>query len=188
MFSAFAGSGHGDRRAYDKPPKREAGIMRYELSDGEWATIRPMLPNKARGVIAAPARLAYAVLALTDFFEGNSVADVTPQTCGRYVEKRGRSIGTARRELGVLRAAINHAHRHGKITRPVAVELPDRPEPRDRWLSRVEAARIIRNARTPQAALPSAFHSDRSLHWSAQRSDPFAPLAAGKLGGKENQF
>jgi transposase len=24
--------------------------MRYELSDDEWATIRPMLPNKARGV------------------------------------------------------------------------------------------------------------------------------------------
>lgn len=24
--------------------------MRYELSDGEWAAIRPMLPNKARGV------------------------------------------------------------------------------------------------------------------------------------------
>jgi transposase len=24
--------------------------MRYELSDGDWATIRPMLPNKARGV------------------------------------------------------------------------------------------------------------------------------------------
>ena len=40
------------------------------------------------------------------------------------------------------------------------VELPDRPEPRDRWLSRIEAARIIRTARTPQARLlPSAFHS-----------------------------
>ena len=25
--------------------------MRYELSDHEWATIRPMLPNKARGVL-----------------------------------------------------------------------------------------------------------------------------------------
>ena len=24
--------------------------MRYELSDEEWATIRPMLPNKARGL------------------------------------------------------------------------------------------------------------------------------------------
>jgi hypothetical protein len=28
----------------------EAEIMRYELSDDEWAVIRPMLPNKTRGV------------------------------------------------------------------------------------------------------------------------------------------
>jgi hypothetical protein len=41
--------------------------------------------------VAAPGRIAYAVLALTDFFEGLTVADVTPQTCGRYIEKRGRS-------------------------------------------------------------------------------------------------
>jgi integrase len=111
--------------------------------------------------IAAPARIAYAVLALTDFFEGNSVADVMPQTCGRYVEercrsnsetdKRGRSVGTVRRELGVLRAAINYAFRNGRITRPVAVDLPDRPEPRDRWLTRSEAARLVKAARTPQA-------------------------------------
>src|SRR6478736_2918372 len=33
--------------------------------------------------ITSPERIAYAVLALTDFFEGNSVADVTPETCGR---------------------------------------------------------------------------------------------------------
>lgn len=103
--------------------------------------------------IAAPARIAYAVLALTDFFEGNSVADVTPQTCGRYVDKRGRSIGTARRELGVLRAAINYAFRNGRITRPVAVDLPARPEPRDRWLTRSETGRLLRAARTPQARL-----------------------------------
>ena len=49
--------------------------------------------------VAAPARIGYAVLALTDFFEGKSVADVMPQTCESYVEKRGRSAGTARREL-----------------------------------------------------------------------------------------
>ena len=24
--------------------------MRYELTDGEWAAIKPMLPNKPRGV------------------------------------------------------------------------------------------------------------------------------------------
>jgi integrase len=103
--------------------------------------------------VAAPARIAYAVLALTDFFESNSVGDVTPQTCGRYVEKRGCSAGTARRELGVLRAAINYAHRSGRITRPVAVELPEPPQPRDRWLTRKEAARLLRACRTAQGRL-----------------------------------
>ena len=39
--------------------------------------------------LEAPARIAYAVLALTDFWEGNTVADVNPQTCGRYAEKPG---------------------------------------------------------------------------------------------------
>jgi len=102
---------------------------------------------------AAPARIAYAVDALIDFFEGNSLADVTPQTCGRYVERRGRSIGTVRRELGVLRAATNYAFKNGRITRPVAVELPARPEPRDRWLTRIEVARLIKFARTAQARL-----------------------------------
>ena len=53
----------------------------------------------------------------------------------------------------MLRAAINYAHKSGRITRPVAVELPERPEPRDRWLTRMEAARLIRAARTPQARL-----------------------------------
>ena len=61
--------------------------------------------------VVAPGRIAYAVLALTDFFEGNTVAEVTPQTCGRYVDKRVRSLGTVWRELGVLRAAINYAHK-----------------------------------------------------------------------------
>jgi len=103
--------------------------------------------------VASPERIAYAVDALTDFFESNSVADVTPQTCGRYVEQRGRSVGTARRELGVLRAAINYAHRNGLITRPVAVELPERPEPRDRWLTRDEAAWLLRASRTAQGRL-----------------------------------
>ena len=30
--------------------KVELRIMRYELTDGEWAAIKPMLPNKPRGI------------------------------------------------------------------------------------------------------------------------------------------
>jgi transposase len=31
-------------------PKVEHRIMRYELSDCEWGVIKPMLPNKPRGI------------------------------------------------------------------------------------------------------------------------------------------
>jgi transposase len=31
-------------------PQLEPRIMRYELSDYEWTTIKPMPPNKPRGV------------------------------------------------------------------------------------------------------------------------------------------
>lgn len=109
--------------------------------------------EQRKSKVSAPCRIGYAVVALTDFFEGNSVADVTPQTCGQYVDKRGRSAGTVRRELGVLRAAINYAHRTGRITRPVAVELPEPPAPRDRWLTREEVAQLLKASCTPQGRL-----------------------------------
>ena len=104
--------------------------------------------------VAAPRVIGCAVDALTGFWQGRTVADVTPQTCGLYVEKRGRAANTMRRELNVLRTAINYAHRRGRITRPVAVELPDRPESRTRWLTGNEAARLLRaSLRSPKVRL-----------------------------------
>jgi integrase len=96
--------------------------------------------------VAAPRVIGCAVDALTEFWQGMVVADVTPYTCGLYVETRGRSVNTVRRELNVLRTALNYAHKHGRLTRRVAVELPEAPEPRDRWLTRKEAARLLRAA------------------------------------------
>ena len=103
---------------------------------------------------AAPWRIGCAIDALTPVWEGRTVAEVTRQTCKRYVTVRNRSNGTARRELGVLRAAINHAHREGRLTRAVAVHLPESAEPRDRWLTRPEAAALLRAAlREPRVRL-----------------------------------
>ena len=92
---------------------------------------------------SAPWRIAAAVKPLARFWEGFFVAGVTRETCRAYARARGRSAGTIRRELGVLRAGINHAHREGRITRIVAVHLPERPPSRDRWLTRSEAARLV---------------------------------------------
>jgi integrase len=103
---------------------------------------------------AAPWRIGLAVTAQAGFWAGRTVVEMTKETCRRYVAWRGRSNGTARRELGVLRAAINHAHREGRLTRTVAVHLPAGAEPRDRWLTRAEVAALLRAAlREPRVRL-----------------------------------
>ena len=103
---------------------------------------------------SAPWRIGCAIDALAPVWQGRPVAQVTKETCKRYVTVRARSNGTARRELGVLRAAINHAHREGRLTRTVAVHLPASAEPRDRWLTRLETARLLRAAlREPRVRL-----------------------------------
>ncbi len=106
-----------------------------------------------RGAKAVAAdRIAYALMPLAEYWEGRTVADVSRQTCEAYTRWRGRSNGTVRRELGVLRAAINHAHAEGRLTRRVAVQLPERPEPKERWLTRGEAARLLNAARQSRKA------------------------------------
>ena len=90
---------------------------------------------------------------MTSFWEGLTVAEVTPLTCSRYVDWRGKADNTARRELAVLQAAINWGYKNGKLTRPVAVTLPPKPESRKRWLTRQEAAKLVKAARTEKARL-----------------------------------
>jgi integrase len=106
------------------------------------------------GDTAAPWRIAAAIKGLVPFWLGLTVGNVTGETCRAYSRARGRSAGTVRRELGVLRAAINYAHKEGRLTRAVALDLPNRPEPRDRWLTRKEAAALLRAAlREPRVRL-----------------------------------
>jgi integrase len=54
------------------------------------------------------------------------------------------STGGARRDLEDLRAAINHHAKEGFHRGIVRVLLPRRGEPRTRWLTRNEAARLLR--------------------------------------------
>ena len=96
--------------------------------------------------------MARAVENLARLLEGNTVAEITPKNIAKYADARMVAPGTLRRELGVLQAAINHGHRYGKLTRSVSVELPTAPPSRDRWLTRQEAAWLIRAARKDRNA------------------------------------
>jgi integrase len=91
-------------------------------------------------------RLAIAGTNLTLFFQGRTVQDITKQTCRAYGVWRDKAPGTIRRDLTVLRAAINHAHHEGRLTRTVAVDLPEAPPPKNRWLTRDESARLLKAA------------------------------------------
>lgn len=97
---------------------------------------------------ADPARIGHAISALLPFWGANMVADATKEACQRYARERGRAPATVRRELTTLKAAINFARTEGRITYPVPIWMPPKPEGKDRWLTKVEAARLLNAART----------------------------------------
>jgi integrase len=100
---------------------------------------------------ADPARIGYAIAALLPYWGERFVGDVTKETCRGYARARGKSAGTIRRELGTLQAAIGYSFDEGRLTRKVAVALPQKPEGKDRWLTRHEAAKLLNAARGGRA-------------------------------------
>jgi len=98
--------------------------------------------------VASPERIGYAIDALDRFWGEQPVSVIRGETCRRYARERGVADGTVRRELGTLRAAINHCFKEGYLTAAPAVVLPARPPARERWLTRQEAAYLLRAART----------------------------------------
>jgi integrase len=73
---------------------------------------------------------------------GKKLSKVNAQTCAAYAKHRGNR-GGARRDLETLRAAINHHAKEGFHRGLVRVSLPQKGEPRDRWLTRKEAAALV---------------------------------------------
>jgi integrase len=97
-----------------------------------------------------PARIGYALDALTDFWSDRKLSEVTPSAARAYGVTRGVGDGTLRRELGVLRAALNMAVREGWVQSAPHVPMPERPPSRERWLTRDEVAAMVNACRTPR--------------------------------------
>jgi len=79
---------------------------------------------------------------LNEFWGGKMLAAVNSHECGEYVRHRGNR-GGSRRDLETFRAAVNHHANQGFHRGIVRVSLPPKGEPRDRWLTRDEAAALI---------------------------------------------
>jgi integrase len=80
---------------------------------------------------------------LNDFWGAKTLSQVTGAMCREYARARG-SFGGARRDLEDLRAAINHHSKEGFHRGVVRIVLPQKGQPRDRWLTRKEAADLLR--------------------------------------------
>lgn len=159
------GHGLGERReaesaladylASREPPARRGPAHPGELTVGE---VLARYADDKGATMAAPTTLAFSIAALAPFWGDLTCDAVKGSTCRAYERDRAKprngkdgrvrvaSAATVRRELGVLQAALNHAHAEGLLVHPIKVMLPKTGESRDRWLTRPEAAKLLRCA------------------------------------------
>jgi integrase len=122
-----------------KPTVRE---IRAAMKRGE----PPPLPKRIKvSGHSRPGETLARIGFLKAFWVGKTLADVNGDSCRSYVAQR-TTPQQARRELEELRAAINHHRIEGLHDKIVSVVLPDKSQSRERYLERVEAAKMIRSA------------------------------------------
>lgn len=86
---------------------------------------------------------------------GNLLPDhLTPAVIKRFALERDASAGTILRDIGVLRAALKWAEDNRLIERKPVIHNPVKaPKPRERWLTREEAKKLIAGCREPHIKL-----------------------------------
>jgi integrase len=91
---------------------------------------------------ANKAKFDERITRLVKWWGGRALSEINGASCRAYVKSRGNN-GGARRDLEDLRAAINHHSKEGFHRGIVRVALPEKGLPRERWLERSEAAKLL---------------------------------------------
>lgn len=137
---------------------------------------------------ASPKLIAEHISGLADFWGPRKVSEIKGATCRKFAETRKPSM--ARRQLETLRAAVNYFHKEYGLDPVPAFTLPTKHRPRERWLTRSEAARLLWAARrTPHLArfiLIGLYTGTRSgailgLSWVPSINTGYVDLDAGIL-------
>jgi integrase len=118
-------------------PDSKRAAEHVEIADVIAVYARDIAPDHAR-----PKQTADRAKELLKFFGGKRLSAVNGALCRQYVKQRG-SRAAATRELEDFRAAVRHYHREGFVRDQVAVWIPKRADPRNNWITRDEAARLI---------------------------------------------
>lgn len=122
---------------------------------------QPPPPAHDPQLLARHAELQRRINNLNEFFGAKPVAAIKAELCRDYARQRGRKA-SARRELEDLRAAVNAYHAEHVLSVVPKVTLPEKSAPRDRWLTRHEAARLL------GASLGFVWDKERK-RWSGRR-------------------
>lgn len=144
------GCGPGDyQRAEEKLGAHIAATKEIDTSSSNPAqiSVADVIALYLKNHPAPPA--CYHGTPLLTFFGLKTLRDVNGQLCRKYAEERGKSVSqsTIRRELGTLQAAINFWHVESPLDAVPKVWKPEDGKPRDRVLTRNEAARLLNAAR-----------------------------------------
>jgi integrase len=95
----------------------------------------------------------YSIADLSVWWKDKRLSEITEEACKAYAATRRQSW--ARKNLEVMRAAIRRWYK-GKYRQELSTQVvwfPPKEQPRDRWLTRNEAARLLWAARrTPHLA------------------------------------
>lgn len=120
-----------------RPDRRLRDIEQISVSDVLAVHVDDTYERQAN-----KAKFKERVKRLNAWWGPKMLSEVTGETCRAYAATRG-TPGGARRDLEDLRAAINHHAKEGLHRGIVGVWLPPKGPPRDRWLTRSEAAKLI---------------------------------------------
>lgn len=117
---------------------------------------------------ANPKETRAAIKRLNEFFGTMAVAAIKGKTCRQFAEHRKTASG-ARRDLEILRAAVRYYHKEHGLDVVPAFTLPQKSLPRERYLTRSEAALLLLAC--------MGWEKDEDGEWHRKRDQKRAHLA-----------
>lgn len=122
--------------------KRQAVVRNGKASELSVADILSVYLEERADKTARPKETEASIARLNEFWGEKKASEVLGPTCREFVAERG-TIAGARRDLENLRAAVKHYKReYGMEAEPI-IALPEKSLPRERWLTRDEAAKLL---------------------------------------------